>query len=213
VIGVRASGTYQVSLHDCRVPLDAALSPNGVRVLEAGLNPSRTFIAASAIGIARRIRDLCIDYAREKPLKDGLLLHNAVFAGKIGQMETEIDVMRSVCKTAARQYDKIVCAPDAQEVLLLAGSLKSTVVAKMSSGQLGWHVASVGSEMFGGLGYTDDMLIGKLMRDMRYVSIIEGGDDVLRDFVYYRHVLPEVVKTSPHAVALTGAGASMRTES
>jgi alkylation response protein AidB-like acyl-CoA dehydrogenase len=44
--------------------------------------------------------------------------------------------------------------------------------------------------MFGGLGYTEDMLMGKLMRDMRYVSIVEGGDDVLRDVIYHRHVLP-----------------------
>ncbi|MFS8067992.1 MAG: acyl-CoA dehydrogenase family protein, partial [Byssovorax sp.] len=83
-IGVRGSASYEVSFQDCRVPLDAALEPNGVRVLEVGLNPSRTLIAASAIGVARRIRDLCLEYARDKTLKDGLLLHNAVFAAKIG---------------------------------------------------------------------------------------------------------------------------------
>ena len=45
--------------------------------------------------------------------------------------------------------------------------------------------------MFGGLGYTHDMLIGKLMRDIRYVSIVEGGDDVLRDLLYRRFVIPK----------------------
>ncbi len=79
---------------------------------------------------------------------------------------------------------------DAAEALLSVGALKSAVIAKMSCGQLGWRVASVGAEMFGGLGYTEDSLIGKLVRDMRYVSIVEGGDDVLRDFLYHRHVLP-----------------------
>lgn len=194
-IGVRGSASYQVSFQDCRVPLDAALEPNGVRVLEVGLNPSRTLIAACAIGVARRIRDLCLEYARDKTLKDGLLLDNAVFAAKLGQMEMEIDVMRSACRAAAQQYDKIIAAPEAQELLLAAGSLKSTVVAKMSCGQIGWRIAGVGSEMFGGLGYTEDMLMGKLMRDMRYVSIVEGGDDVLRDLLYHRHVLPGFRKT------------------
>ncbi|WP_437873442.1 acyl-CoA dehydrogenase family protein [Sorangium sp. So ce363] len=191
-IGVRASASYQVTFQDCRVPLDAALEPNGVRVLEVGLNPSRTLIAASAIGIARRIRDLCLDYARDKALKDGPLLHNAVFAAKIGQMEMEIDLMRSACKAAAHQYDRLASDPDA---LFSAGSLKSTLVAKMSCGQIGWKLAGVGSEMFGGLGYTEDMLIGKLVRDMRYVSIVEGGDDVLRDLIYHRHVLPAIRPT------------------
>ncbi|NPC86340.1 acyl-CoA/acyl-ACP dehydrogenase, partial [Pyxidicoccus fallax] len=44
------------------------------------------------------------------------------------------------------------------------------------------------------LGYTEDSLIGKLVRDMRYVSIVEGGDDVLRDLLFHRHVLPGMAK-------------------
>ncbi|MCZ9338366.1 acyl-CoA dehydrogenase, partial [Streptomyces sp. TRM76130] len=48
----------------------------------------------------------------------------------------------------------------------------------MYCGQAGWAVATLGSEMFGGLGYTEDHLIGKLVRDLRYVGLVEGGDDV-----------------------------------
>jgi len=44
--------------------------------------------------------------------------------------------------------------------------------------------------MFGDLGYTQESPIGKLLRDVRYVSIVEGGDDVLRDLVYSRYVVP-----------------------
>jgi alkylation response protein AidB-like acyl-CoA dehydrogenase len=44
--------------------------------------------------------------------------------------------------------------------------------------------------MFGGLGYTESSIVGKLTRDMRYVSIVEGGDDVLRDLVFTRYVVP-----------------------
>ncbi len=42
--------------------------------------------------------------------------------------------------------------------------------------------------MFGGLGYTEDSLIGKLVRDVRSVSIIEAGDDVLRELMFLRYV-------------------------
>jgi alkylation response protein AidB-like acyl-CoA dehydrogenase len=190
MMGVRGSATYEISFDDCRVPADAVLAKNGVRVLEVGLNPSRILIAASAIGIGRRIRDLCLDYAREKKLKDAHLLQNAVFASKIGQMEMELESMRRVCKSAAREYDTLIADSNGQSVLFKTGALKSAIVAKMHCGQAGWRIASVGSEMFGGLGYTDDLLIGKLLRDIRYVSVVEGGDDVLRDLLYYRHVLP-----------------------
>ncbi|WP_433665203.1 acyl-CoA dehydrogenase family protein [Nocardia sp. CA-128927] len=60
----------------------------------------------------------------------------------------------------------------------------------MFCGQAGWDIASVGSEMFGGPECTNELPIGRLVRDMRYVSIIEGGDDVLRDLIFSRFVIP-----------------------
>lgn len=190
MIGLRSSGTYQVSLRECRVPVGNALAGPGLRLLEVGLNASRILIASTALGISRRIRDLCMEYARDKRLRGAPLAANPVFAAKLGQMEMQIDVMRSHCRAAAREFDEIMRAPDAAAVLARRGTVKQAVTAKMFCGQAGWQVADVGSQMFGGLGYTHESLIGKLVRDMRYISIVEGGDDVLRELVYKRYVVP-----------------------
>lgn len=190
VIGLRASHTYQVKLDRCRVPSDHRLEGSGLRLLEIGLNTSRILIAATAIGISRRIRDHCMTYAKSKPFRDGTLLDSPVFAQKLGQMEMLIDVMKSHCLKAARDCDQIMAKPDAAGAFARQGTLKSALTAKMFCGQAGWDVASVGSEMFGGLGYTHELPIGKLLRDIRYVSIVEGGDDVLRDLVFSRYVIP-----------------------
>ncbi|MEU3459402.1 acyl-CoA dehydrogenase family protein [Streptomyces sp. NPDC006733] len=190
VIGLRASHTYEVSLDGCRVPAANRLDGSGLRLLEIGLNASRILIAATAIGIARRIRDHCMTYAKSKPLRDGVLMDSHVFAQRLGQMEMQIDVMKSHCLRAAREYDAIMADPGAAAVFHRQGTLKSALTAKMFCGQAGWDVASVGSEMFGGLGYTHELPIGKLMRDMRYVSIVEGGDDILRELLFSRYVIP-----------------------
>ncbi|WP_151481142.1 acyl-CoA dehydrogenase family protein [Streptomyces albicerus] len=190
VIGLRASYTYQVSLKGCRVPVANRLDGSGLRLLEIGLNASRILIAATAIGIARRIRDHCMTYAKSKPFRDGVLVESPVFAQRLGQMEMQIDVMKSHCLRAARDYDAIMAEPNAAPLFHRQGTLKSALTAKMFCGQAGWDAASVGSEMFGGLGYTNELHIGKLMRDMRYVSIVEGGDDVLRDLLFSRYVIP-----------------------
>lgn len=190
VIGLRASYTYEVSLKGCRVPAANRLDGSGLRLLEIGLNASRILIAATAIGIARRIRDHCMTYAKSKPLRDGVLMDSHVFAQRLGQMEMQIDVMKSHCLRAAREYDEIMTDPRAAAVFHRQGTLKSALTAKMFCGQAGWEVASVGSEMFGGLGYTHELPIGKLMRDMRYVSIVEGGDDILRELLFSRYVVP-----------------------
>ncbi|GGW72995.1 acyl-CoA dehydrogenase family protein [Streptomyces xantholiticus] len=190
VIGLRASYTYQVSLKGCRVPAANRLEGSGLRLLEIGLNASRILIATTAIGIARRIRDHCMTYAKSKPFRDGVLMESPVFAQRLAQMEMQIDVMKSHCLRAARDYDAIMTDPRAAALFHRQGTLKSALTAKMFCGQAGWEVAGVGSEMFGGLGYTDELPIGKLMRDMRYVSIVEGGDDVLRDLLFSRYVVP-----------------------
>lgn len=190
VIGVRTSYTYQVRLDSCRVPATYRLEGSGLRLLEIGLNASRILIATTGLGIARRIRDQCMAYAKEKLFRKGVLLDSPVFAQRLGQMEMQIDVMKSHLLQAARDYDKIMTAPDAAATFAKQGTLKSALTAKLFCGQAGWDVASVGSEMFGGLGYTNEVVLGKLMRDMRYVSIVEGGDDVLRELLFGRYVVP-----------------------
>ncbi|MEU4726443.1 acyl-CoA dehydrogenase family protein [Nonomuraea dietziae] len=190
VIGLRSSATYQVSLSAVRVPRGNVLRGNGLRLLEVGLNASRILIAATALGIARRVRDVCMEYGASKTVKGAPLTGNAVFAGRLGQFEMEIEVMANQCLAAARAYDAIAARPDAGEEFLRVGTLKQALTAKMFCGQTGWRIASAASEMFGGLGYTHESVIGKLLRDMRYVSIVEGGDDVLRELVFSRYVVP-----------------------
>lgn len=190
VIGLRSSATYQVSLSGVRVPAGNVLRGNGLRLLEIGLNASRVLIATTALGIARRIRDVCMEYGKSKSVKGAPLSANAVFAGRLGQFEMQIEVMTNQCLAAARAYDAIAARPDAGEEFMRVGTLKSALTTKMFCGQTGWQIASTASEMFGGLGYTHDAVIGKLLRDMRYVSIVEGGDDVLRDLVFSRYVVP-----------------------
>ncbi|MFE0426606.1 acyl-CoA dehydrogenase family protein [Streptomyces sp. NPDC058953] len=190
VIGLRASHTYQVRLDNCRVPKANQLAGSGLRLLEIGLNASRILIATTAVGIARRIRDHCMTYAKTKPFRGGTLVQSPVFAQKLGQMEMQIDVMKGHCLRAARDYDKVMSDPQAPAVFARQGTLKTALTAKMFCGQAAWDVASVGSEMFGGLGYTNDHPIGKLVRDVRYVSIVEGGDDVMRDLLFNRYVIP-----------------------
>ncbi len=186
VIGLRSSATYQVSLTDCRVPAGNVLRGNGLRLLEIGLNASRILIATTALGIARRVRDVCMDYGKSKSVKGSPLTNNPIFAGRLGQFEMQIDVMVNQCVAAARAYDAIAARPDAGDEFLRVGTLKSALTTKMFCGQTGWQITSTASEMFGGVGYTHDSVIGKLLRDVRYVSIVEGGDDVLRELVFGR---------------------------
>jgi alkylation response protein AidB-like acyl-CoA dehydrogenase len=106
----------------------------------------------------------------------------------MGQIEAQIETMLQICKAAAREIDAVLAGPDARRQAFTKGVLKPVIVAKMMCGQLGWQVVSTVSEMFGSLGYTEPHLINKLVRDMRYISIVEAGDDVCRALMYQRFV-------------------------
>src|SRR2546430_17695524 len=122
-----------------------------------------------------------MEYGRRRRVGAKPLVNNAVFAAKLGQMEMDIDAMRHVCRGAAREFDAIMGRSDAAEQFLRKGTLKSALTAKAFCGRTGWRIAGIGSEMFGGLGYTREMVIDKRGRDVRHGSIIEGGDDGHRD--------------------------------
>ncbi|MFI9450245.1 acyl-CoA dehydrogenase family protein [Amycolatopsis sp. NPDC052450] len=186
--GLLGTGTYAATFTDCAVPAGNALNGNGIRVLEVGLNGSRILMAAMAIGMSRRIRDLSMEYAATKHLGGAPLSRNAVFAARMGQLEMELETIKSQCDRAALDYDELYQGARPSETFHGKGVLKSAVVAKMHSGQVGWKIAGAASEGFGGLGYTEDHEIQRLMRAMRHISIVEGSDDVLRDLIYGRYV-------------------------
>ncbi|WP_279571265.1 acyl-CoA dehydrogenase family protein [Streptomyces hainanensis] len=186
--GLHGTGTYPATFTNCVVPAANELSGNGLRVLEVGLNGSRILMAAIAIGIARRARDLSMEYAGNKQLGGRPLTQNAVFAARMGQLEMELESLKSVCWRAADEYDALYAREDAAAAFHGQGVLKSAVMAKMHCGQTGWRIVSAVSEGFGGLGYTEAHPVQRLLRDMRHISLVEGGDDVLRELTYGRYV-------------------------
>ena len=188
MIGVRAAGSYQLEFKNCKIPKENGLEPNGLRILEIGLNPSRILIAACAIGIGRRMRDLCLEYAKNKMLRGKSMMENSVFAAKMGQMEMEIDCMRAVCKSAARDVDAIHKSPDRAAHYLRVGTgkiephLQNVLWTNRMAARQRWFRNVWWTR------YTEEMLAGKLLRDMRYIAIVEGGEDVTRDLIFSRYV-------------------------
>jgi alkylation response protein AidB-like acyl-CoA dehydrogenase len=186
--GLQGTGTYPAGFVNCSVPADHELNGNGMRILEVGLNASRILMSSISIGIARRVRDISMDYAGSKQLGERPLQQNAVFAARMGQLESELESLKSVCLRAATDYDQVYFGPDPARSFYRYGVIKSAIMAKMHCGRTGWKIVSDASEGFGGLGYTEHHPIQRLMRDMRHISIVEGGDDVLRQLTYGRYV-------------------------
>ncbi|MFQ5738585.1 MAG: acyl-CoA dehydrogenase family protein [Acidobacteriota bacterium] len=190
LIGLRSAGVYQVAFNNCLAPADRILGGQGIRVVEAITSPARIMIASMGIGICRRIRDTALDYADSKTLKGRSLISDSIFMAKVGQMEAEIETMHSLCLAAARSCDAILASADPLQIFQQRGGLTTAFVSKLLCGQLGWRIATIGSTIAGGLGFTEESAMDKLVRDVRSISIVEGGDDVMRELIFRRRVLP-----------------------
>lgn len=188
--GLRSYVYSQVVLEGCRIPAENLLRGHGIRVVEAVTSAMRPQIAATAVGIALRARDLCLAYAGQKKIKGRPLAENDVFAAKLGQIEAELAVMRAACREAGAEFDEILRGKDPEQHFHRHGGTKSAIVAKLICGQLGSRIVAAASELFGGLGYAQDHLVCKLVRDMRHVPILEAGEDVIRALLYGRYCTP-----------------------
>lgn len=179
--GIRSALTYQVSFHDCSVTDGDVVDADGLRALSAGLNFSRTFIAAMGWGIAVRARDLCMKFAGNKLFRKGLLAESPVFRQQLGEMDLHIMTMETMIRRAAVTLDTLVAAPDRASTALKAGAVAEALAAKVVAGELSWKVVSLASEIAGAYGYTEESLFPKLTRDARVVSFVEGGRNVVLD--------------------------------
>lgn len=179
--GIRSALTYRVSFEDCPVTDADLIDVDGLRALSAGLNFSRTFIAAMGWGIAQRARDLCVRFALAKQFRKGTLADSPAFRQQLGEIELDLMTMEVMIRRAATVLDKLVATEDRSTSALKAGAVIEALGAKAVAGELAWKIVSTTSEIAGAYGYTEESLFPKLTRDARVVSFVEGGRSVVLD--------------------------------
>ena len=173
-LGLRAIDVSPLELTDVVVPLDHRLGDEGrgMWMFNEHLPQSRTGIAAMAVGIARRARDVVLDFGLHRRIYGGKLTKMQDYRFRIAEMEMEIAAARSLVALSAQKSD--------------AGldHGKEASVAKLYSGQMVMRVTSEAVLMLGSVGYTGQTVADKLMRDARHVSIVEGPDPIHKEIVF-----------------------------
>ena len=183
--GIRSALTYQIELRDCPVGDAELIDVDGLRALSAGLNYSRTFIAAMGLGIAERARDLCVEFARRKKFRKGVLADSPAFRQQLGEIELDLVTMEAMITRAATTLDALNTGPERAPAILAAGAVPAALAAKAVAGELAWKIAGKTSEITGAHGYTEGSLFPKLTRDARVVSFVEGGRSIVLDYLAY----------------------------
>ena len=173
MLGLRASETVDLFLHDCRVPkanLLGALN-QGFAIAREIIEGGRIDIAAQAVGIAEACLAQSIAKAKDRKQFGRPIAEFEAIQWMVADMSTEIDAARLLMFRAAAMRAKN--ADDRR--LTLAASM-----AKLFASEAANRAAYNALQIFGGHGYLTEYPVERYFRDARAMTLYEETSEIER---------------------------------
>jgi len=159
---------YNVLYRDCRVPADAVLGEKGkgLDVAFGMLHLSRTSIAFCCVGLAQKMLELAIAYAKKRSTFGKLISTRQAVKDNLAQMATEIDAARLLAYRAAWKFDQ------GENIV------SDAAMAKLFAEQVLTRVSELALRIHGGVGYTRAYPLERHFRDARSFHFEEGTEEI-----------------------------------
>jgi acyl-CoA dehydrogenase len=159
----------------------------GLACMFTMMNNARLAVGLQGVGLAERATQMALDYARERrqgknspsdaaPAR--IIEHPDVMRMAL-TMQALTQAARAICYETAASIDRARRERDparAMEADERAGLL--TPVAKAFSTEISNEVASLGVQIFGGMGYIEETGAAQILRDARILPIYEGTNGI-----------------------------------
>jgi alkylation response protein AidB-like acyl-CoA dehydrogenase len=169
-MGQEASDTAALSFDAALVPADHLIGKEGegYRIALANLEAGRIGIAAQCVGMARAALDQAIGYAKERVAFGTTISNHQAVAFRLADMATQLHAATTMVLEAAALRD--------------AGRpcVKEACMAKLFASEAAERICSDAIQIFGGYGYSRELPVEKIYRDVRVAQIYEGTSDVQR---------------------------------
>ncbi len=163
-------GPAELHFENVRVPAENVLGGvgNGFQLAMAWIGQGRLLIPARAVGQAQRLLEMGRDYARQRIAFGHPIADYQAIQWMLADSAVEIEQVGWLVLSAAWKADQ---SGDARHVISMA---------KLAGAEMIWRVADRVLQIHGGTGYTKEMPIERVMRDVRVYRIYEGTDEIQR---------------------------------
>ena len=163
-------GPAELSFEDVRVPGENVLGEvgNGFLLAMEWIGQGRLLVPARALGQAERLLEMALGYARQRVAFGRPIAEYEAIQWMLADSAVEIEEVRWLVLHAAWKADR---SPDARHEISMA---------KLAGAEMIWRVVDRVMQIHGGLGYTKEMAIERVMRDVRVYRIYEGTDEIQR---------------------------------
>ncbi len=182
-MGWKVSPTREVLFQNCFVPEENRLldEGDGFKVALGGLDAGRITIGSIAVGLADRALSESVKYSLERQQFDQPIFEFQGLQFMMADMACEMEASRLLVMKAAELLD--------------AGKINSKLcsMAKLKATDVAMKVTTDAVQVHGGVGYTTEYPVERMMRDAKVLQIVEGTNQIQR-VVIARHLKKEFQK-------------------
>jgi isovaleryl-CoA dehydrogenase len=175
-LGMRGSNTYPVFFEDCEVPEDNVLGSvgGGVKVLMSGLDYERAVLCGGPLGIMAACMDAVLPYVHERRQFGQAIGEFQLMQGKLADLYTTWQASRAYVYAVGQACDRA----DHSRSLR-----KDAAGAILHAAEKATWMAGEAIQVLGGVGYTNEMPVGRLWRDAKLYEIGAGTSEIRRMLV------------------------------
>jgi alkylation response protein AidB-like acyl-CoA dehydrogenase len=174
-MGVRALGTGELILEDCRLPPENLLGQEGTgfRNLQGILAEIRVMMGSLSLGLGRAALDAAVKYAQERIQFERPIAKFQAISHKLADMATELEAARLLVYRAAWLLDQ--GTPE----------MKLASMAKLFASEMANHLADNASRIFASYGFATEYDVQRHFRDARFLLLGGGTSEILRGIIAY----------------------------
>jgi acyl-CoA dehydrogenase len=170
-MGQRGAWSAEVYLDEVRVPADTVVGgddgiDSGFQIAGRCLAHGRLSIAAMCVGMANRLVEETVRYARDRTVQQKPIGSFQLVQGMIADSVTEYRAGRALVVDTARNYDSG------------ADKIAGPAAAKYFCSEMVGRVADRALQVHGGAGYMRGVAVERLYRDARLFRIYEGTSQI-----------------------------------
>ena len=172
-MGNLSSDTAQIFFDNVRVPVKNIIGEEGMgfvyQMLQFG--DERLVVGSTSTASAQRAIQDTIEYCRQRKTFGQPLINNQHIHFKLAELQCEVEAVRALTYLAA---DKMI---EGEDITYLAS------IIKLKGGRMLREVVDGCLQFWGGMGYSEEMLISRFYRDTRVISIAGGADEIMLGIV------------------------------
>lgn len=174
-MGQRGTKTCDVLLENVRVPaanIIGGVPGRGFKTAMKVLDRGRLHMAAMACGVAQRVIDLSVAYAKQRKQFGQRIGDFQLIQAMLADSQAELYAGWSMTQDCARRYDEKAPGVADADVSMRASC------AKLFCTEMVGRVADRGVQVHGGAGYINEYKVERLFRDVRLLRLYEGTSQI-----------------------------------